>query len=80
MEGRKTKVQSWYLDVSMLKDYYLGKAGGGRAYHHTAPINMTYALREALAIRKKVLGNEHRDVATSLNNLASLLDDQVSEI
>ena len=48
MEARKTKVQSWYLDVSMLKNYYLGE--GGRAYHHTAPINMVYALREALAI------------------------------
>ncbi len=48
MEARKTKVQSWYLDVSMLKNYYTG--GGGRAYHHTAPINMVYALREALAI------------------------------
>jgi alanine-glyoxylate transaminase/serine-glyoxylate transaminase/serine-pyruvate transaminase len=50
MEARQTKVQSWYLDVSMLRDYYLGKTGGGRAYHHTAPINMTYALREALRI------------------------------
>ena len=48
MEARQTKVQSWYLDVSMLKNYYTG--GGGRAYHHTAPINMVYALREALAI------------------------------
>lgn len=48
MEARKSKVQSWYLDVSMLKNYYTG--GGGRAYHHTAPINMVYALREALAI------------------------------
>jgi alanine-glyoxylate transaminase/serine-glyoxylate transaminase/serine-pyruvate transaminase len=48
IEARKTKVQSWYLDVSMLKNYYLGD--GGRAYHHTAPINMVYALREALAI------------------------------
>jgi alanine-glyoxylate transaminase/serine-glyoxylate transaminase/serine-pyruvate transaminase len=48
MESRKTKVQSWYLDVSMLKNYYTG--GGGRAYHHTAPINMVYGLREALAI------------------------------
>ena len=48
MEARKTKVKSWYLDVSMLKNYYLGS--GGRAYHHTAPINMIYALREALAI------------------------------
>jgi alanine-glyoxylate transaminase/serine-glyoxylate transaminase/serine-pyruvate transaminase len=48
MEARKTKSKSWYLDVSMLKNYYTG--GGGRAYHHTAPINMVYALREALAI------------------------------
>ena len=36
MDARKSKVQSWYLDVSMLKNYYSG--GGGRAYHHTAPI------------------------------------------
>lgn len=52
MDARKTKPQSWYLDVSMLRKYYLGGAGagGGRVYHHTAPINMTYALREALAI------------------------------
>ncbi|WP_372895993.1 alanine--glyoxylate aminotransferase family protein [Stieleria sp.] len=48
IEARSTKSQSWYLDVSMLKNYYTG--GGGRAYHHTAPINMVYALREALAI------------------------------
>ena len=51
MDSRKTKVQSWYLDVSMLRKYYTNPgAGGGRVYHHTAPINMTYALRESLAI------------------------------
>ncbi len=51
MDARKTKPQSWYLDVSMLRKYYTGgSGGGGRVYHHTAPINMTYALREALAI------------------------------
>jgi alanine-glyoxylate transaminase/serine-glyoxylate transaminase/serine-pyruvate transaminase len=52
MDARKTKPQSWYLDVSMLRKYYTGGAGvgGARVYHHTAPINMTYALREALAI------------------------------
>jgi alanine-glyoxylate transaminase/serine-glyoxylate transaminase/serine-pyruvate transaminase len=50
MDARKTKPQSWYLDVSMLRKYYTGGGGGGRVYHHTAPINMTYALREALAI------------------------------
>jgi alanine-glyoxylate transaminase/serine-glyoxylate transaminase/serine-pyruvate transaminase len=49
MDARKTKPQSWYLDVSMLRKYYTG-GGGARVYHHTAPINMTYALREALAI------------------------------
>jgi alanine-glyoxylate transaminase/serine-glyoxylate transaminase/serine-pyruvate transaminase len=46
MDRRKTKVQSWYLDVSMLRQYW----GENRVYHHTAPVNMTYALHEALAI------------------------------
>ena len=46
IEKRKTKVQSWYLDVSMLRQYW----GEQRVYHHTAPINMTYALYEALRI------------------------------
>jgi alanine-glyoxylate transaminase/serine-glyoxylate transaminase/serine-pyruvate transaminase len=49
MDARKSKVQSWYLDVSMLRKYYTG-GGGGRVYHHTAPVNMTYALHEALTI------------------------------
>lgn len=43
---RQKKVQSWYLDVSMLANYW----GSDRVYHHTAPINMTYALHEALRI------------------------------
>ena len=46
IERRKSKVTSWYLDVSMLRSYW----GNERVYHHTAPINMTYALREALQI------------------------------
>lgn len=51
MDTRKTKVQSWYLDVSMLRKYYTGGGGGGgRVYHHTAPVNMTYGLHEALGI------------------------------
>ncbi|MFO0896486.1 MAG: alanine--glyoxylate aminotransferase family protein [Pirellulales bacterium] len=44
--ARKTKVQSWYLDVTMLAQYW----GEQRVYHHTAPINMTYGLYEALRI------------------------------
>ncbi len=44
--NRKQKVQSWYLDVSMLAKYW----GRERVYHHTAPINMTYGLYEALQL------------------------------
>ena len=44
---RKTAVQSWYLDVSMIRNYWEGGAGG-RAYHHTAPISMIYGLWEGL--------------------------------
>lgn len=44
--SRKTKVQSWYLDVSMLASYW----GEDRVYHHTAPINMSYGLYEALRL------------------------------
>jgi alanine-glyoxylate transaminase/serine-glyoxylate transaminase/serine-pyruvate transaminase len=46
IEQRKNKVQSWYLDLTMVKQYW----GQERFYHHTAPINMLYALHEALAI------------------------------
>jgi alanine-glyoxylate transaminase/serine-glyoxylate transaminase/serine-pyruvate transaminase len=46
IDKRKHKVQSWYLDMSMVRNYW----GQSRAYHHTAPINMNYALREALRI------------------------------
>jgi alanine-glyoxylate transaminase/serine-glyoxylate transaminase/serine-pyruvate transaminase len=43
---RKTKVQSWYLDMTMVQRYW----GEERFYHHTAPITMIYALREALRL------------------------------
>lgn len=46
MEERKSPVVSWYLDMSMVKNYW----GAERKYHHTAPVNMIYALREALRI------------------------------
>lgn len=45
MARRKTPVQSWYLDVSQVRRYW----GSDRFYHHTAPINMNFAFREALA-------------------------------
>jgi alanine-glyoxylate transaminase / serine-glyoxylate transaminase / serine-pyruvate transaminase len=43
---RKTKVQSWYLDMTMVQRYWASE----RFYHHTAPITMIYALREALRL------------------------------
>lgn len=46
MANRKTKVQSWYLDLSMIQNYWNDE----RFYHHTAPITMVYSLREALRI------------------------------
>ncbi len=47
MAARESKVRSWYLDVSLLTDYWEGDT---RRYHHTAPINMNYALREGLRL------------------------------
>lgn len=46
IHARESKVQSWYLDISMVEKYW----GDDRTYHHTAPISMNYALREALRI------------------------------
>lgn len=43
---RKSPVQSWYLDLSLIANYW----GAERAYHHTAPINMLYGLHEALRL------------------------------
>jgi alanine-glyoxylate transaminase/serine-glyoxylate transaminase/serine-pyruvate transaminase len=46
LHTRKTKVQSWYLDLTMIEKYW----GSERVYHHTAPITMNYALHEALQL------------------------------
>lgn len=47
MDKRNGKVQSWYLDLSMLRNYWGGEK---RVYHHTAPISMGYALFEGLRL------------------------------
>lgn len=46
LEQREAPVVSWYLDLGMVRDYW----GNERKYHHTAPINMVYGLREALRL------------------------------
>jgi alanine-glyoxylate transaminase/serine-glyoxylate transaminase/serine-pyruvate transaminase len=48
LRGRKSPPRSWYFDLSLVLGYWDGE--GGRVYHHTAPINMVYALSEALRI------------------------------
>lgn len=46
LQNRKTKVANWYLDASMLGNYW----GSERTYHHTAPISMNYAIYESLRV------------------------------
>ncbi len=50
IRARKSPVRSWYLDVTLLSQYW----GEQRVYHHTAPVNMTYALYEGL----RMIGEE----------------------
>lgn len=66
MDARKTKVASWYFDMSMVRNYWSQQS---RAYHHTAPINMNYALHQAL---RDVLeeGLENRFARHKRNHLA----------
>jgi alanine-glyoxylate transaminase/serine-glyoxylate transaminase/serine-pyruvate transaminase len=44
LNSRKTKVPNWYLDLTLIAKYW----GTDRVYHHTAPVNMIYALYESL--------------------------------
>jgi alanine-glyoxylate transaminase / serine-glyoxylate transaminase / serine-pyruvate transaminase len=72
IKNRKTKVQSWYLDLSMLMNYW----GGDRLYHHTAPVNMIYGLREGLRIidEEGLIPRQERHSAAAAYMAASLAD------
>ena len=48
LKNRKTPIQSWFLDQSLVMGYWSGQ--GKRSYHHTAPVNSLYALHEALVM------------------------------
>ena len=65
LQNRKMPVVSWYLDMGMVADYW----GSNRKYHHTAPINMVYGLREALRIIAEE-GLQARHSRHRLNHLA----------
>ncbi|ABV38764.1 Serine--pyruvate transaminase [Shewanella sediminis HAW-EB3] len=61
LKARKTPVQSWFLDQTLVMEYWSGSAatGGKRSYHHTAPVNALYALHESL----RLLANEGLEAA-----------------
>ena len=72
LNKRKSKVPNWYLDLSMLNNYW---SGINRVYHHTAPINMLYGLYQAcFNINFEGLGNvikRHLDMHNFLVNECS---------
>ena len=47
INNRQSPVHNWYLDLTLLAKYWDGES---RSYHHTAPINMNYAIREGLRL------------------------------
>lgn len=53
VKARRTKVQSWFLDLSLVMGYWGDGKGGGRTYHHTAPVNALYGLHEALQMLRE---------------------------
>lgn len=65
---RQTPCHSWYLDLALIADYWNDRS---RAYHHTAPISMLYALREALRL-VQAEGREARFARHRLNSEALL--------
>ncbi|BDG62072.1 alanine--glyoxylate aminotransferase [Caldinitratiruptor microaerophilus] len=73
IRSRKSPVQSFYLDMTQLMAYW-GDGARDRAYHHTAPISMIYALREALRLvleegleaRWERIGRVHRMLVAGL--------------
>ncbi|HEY8498504.1 MAG TPA: alanine--glyoxylate aminotransferase family protein [Limnochordales bacterium] len=66
LQRRRSPVVSWYLDLGLVARYW----GQERFYHHTAPVNMIYALRQALElVREEGLPARfarHRQVARAL--------------
>lgn len=66
LNSRKTKVPNWYLDLTLISKYW----GTDRVYHHTAPVNMIYALYESLFLilqeGQKSIFRRHKDAHLEL--------------
>jgi alanine-glyoxylate transaminase/serine-glyoxylate transaminase/serine-pyruvate transaminase len=75
IKARKTKVASWFLDLTLVMGYWGSNAK--RTYHHTAPVNILYGLHEALVmLQEEGLENSwkrherlHRELRTGLEGL-----------
>ncbi len=67
IRNRKTKVQSWFMDLNLVMGYWGGSTK--RAYHHTAPVNALYGLHEALVMLMEE-GLEHSWARHAANHLA----------
>lgn len=67
LKSRKTPVQSWFMDLSLVQKYWDQQGQTSRTYHHTAPINQLYALHEALVLfhqeGQEAVWKRHDDVA-----------------
>ncbi|MPW30093.1 aminotransferase class V-fold PLP-dependent enzyme [Agarivorans sp. B2Z047] len=75
LTSRNSKVQSWFLDQSLVMGYWSGEQK--RSYHHTAPVTALYALHESLlALYKEGLEQSwqrHADMHSQLaDGLAEL--------
>ncbi len=73
VNGRKTKVPNWYLDLTLIANYW----GQNRVYHHTAPVNMLYGLYQALLLifeegPDKVFQRHRESHLTLVNGLKEL--------
>jgi len=71
--SKKNKVQSWYLDLSMICKYW----GDERVYHHTAPVSMLFALREGLRI---VIEEGLKERFERHEKLGELLSEKLAEL
>lgn len=74
IQSRKTKVQSWFLDMNLIVGYW--GQGSKRAYHHTAPVNTLYAFYESvLMLHEEGLENAWARHASGHQKLAQGLTD-----
>jgi len=53
IKARKIPVQSWFLDLTLVMNYWADGAGAPRSYHHTAPVNALYGLHESLVMLRE---------------------------